>query len=643
MNVIATPVSAGGRVSQKEINVIGTMQLLAACQKAPEHPPARGQVLRRGLRLLAARPRDVHRGHGPQGAAPGRLRQGLGRGRGLRARLLAAAGPTSRSPCCGWPTSSAPASRTGLTDYFSPPGHPGAAAATTPGCSSCTRTTRSQALLLATTGPPVGIVNVAGDGVVTVQQAARLAGRPSAAGADGRAGAARPVVRRSGLADFSPDQMQYLAFGRGMDTTRMRAGPAARARFTTRAAFEDFVPRPAPGSRARRCSPASRTAWPARPPGSCRTRAAVEEPLMAGRTPCRCATAGEAGRRDAGADALAAGPPSQRRAGPAPPYAAAQRPGSAGRRRRRGASRAPPASRCAAGTASGRPPSRPRPPAAGATPRRCRLGKAVGRAVRTRSTRRAPPTAPYGRAALPRCRAHRRARRRAAAGRRALRHRGPAHVAVRAAARRRGVRALGEDVERQVAGTLAFLRRRLTGDYTVDEFGFDEDFTEHAYLPLLRPLYRSWFRVEVRGIENIPIEGGALVVANHSGTIALDSLMTQVAVHDEHPAHRHLRMLGADLVFQTPVIGDSPARAARRWPPTPTPSGCWPPASWSASGPRVSRAWASRSASATSCSGSAAAGSSRRRCAPARRSSRARSWGPRRSTRSSATSRRSPG
>ena len=35
MNVIATPTHAGGRVSQKEINVIGTMQLLAACQKAP--------------------------------------------------------------------------------------------------------------------------------------------------------------------------------------------------------------------------------------------------------------------------------------------------------------------------------------------------------------------------------------------------------------------------------------------------------------------------------------------------------------------------------------------------------------------------------------------------------------------------------
>jgi 1-acyl-sn-glycerol-3-phosphate acyltransferase len=118
-----------------------------------------------------------------------------------------------------------------------------------------------------------------------------------------------------------------------------------------------------------------------------------------------------------------------------------------------------------------------------------------------------------------------------------------------------------EEVERRVAQTLSFLRRRLTGDYQVDEFGFDEDFTEHVYLPLLRPLYRKWFRVEVRGIENIPTEGGALVVANHSGTVAMDSLMTQVAVHDEHPGRRHLRMLGADLVFQTPVIGQMARRS----------------------------------------------------------------------------------
>ncbi|MFP5347969.1 MAG: 1-acyl-sn-glycerol-3-phosphate acyltransferase [Actinomycetes bacterium] len=112
------------------------------------------------------------------------------------------------------------------------------------------------------------------------------------------------------------------------------------------------------------------------------------------------------------------------------------------------------------------------------------------------------------------------------------------------------------DLEQKLASSLSFLRRRITGDYEVDDFGFDPEFTDVVVLNLLRPLYKKWFRVEVRGIENVPTEGGALVVANHSGTIALDALMTQVAVHDEHPLHRHLRMLGADLVFSLPFVGD---------------------------------------------------------------------------------------
>ena len=105
------------------------------------------------------------------------------------------------------------------------------------------------------------------------------------------------------------------------------------------------------------------------------------------------------------------------------------------------------------------------------------------------------------------------------------------------------------------------IRDRLTGDYVVDDFGFDPEFTDKVLMEFMRPLYRHWFRVEVSGIEAIPAHGGALVVANHSGTIALDSVMTQIAVHDEHPAHRNLRMLGADLVFQTPFIGDLARRA----------------------------------------------------------------------------------
>jgi 1-acyl-sn-glycerol-3-phosphate acyltransferase len=108
--------------------------------------------------------------------------------------------------------------------------------------------------------------------------------------------------------------------------------------------------------------------------------------------------------------------------------------------------------------------------------------------------------------------------------------------------------------ERKVASALAFVRRRLTGDVEVDEFGFDPELTEKVLLAALRPLYERYFRVEARGLENVPSEGGALVVANHSGTVPLDSVMTQIAILDHHPARRHLRMLGADLVFQTPVV-----------------------------------------------------------------------------------------
>ncbi|MFE4670388.1 lysophospholipid acyltransferase family protein [Streptomyces sp. NPDC056716] len=111
-------------------------------------------------------------------------------------------------------------------------------------------------------------------------------------------------------------------------------------------------------------------------------------------------------------------------------------------------------------------------------------------------------------------------------------------------------------LERRIAGGLAFLRRRLTGDYEVDDFGYDEELTDQVLMSLLRPVYENYFRVEVKGIENIPAEGGALIVANHSGTVPLDGLMMQVAVHDHHPAERHLRLLAADLVFVLPVVNE---------------------------------------------------------------------------------------
>jgi 1-acyl-sn-glycerol-3-phosphate acyltransferase len=113
----------------------------------------------------------------------------------------------------------------------------------------------------------------------------------------------------------------------------------------------------------------------------------------------------------------------------------------------------------------------------------------------------------------------------------------------------------GESLRHRIAGLAGFLRRRVTGDYPVDEFGFDPELTDRVLLPLLRPLYQHWFRVEVTGAEHLPLTGGALVVCNHAGTLPLDAVMTALAVHDTHPRRRHLRMLGADLVFQVPLLG----------------------------------------------------------------------------------------
>lgn len=110
------------------------------------------------------------------------------------------------------------------------------------------------------------------------------------------------------------------------------------------------------------------------------------------------------------------------------------------------------------------------------------------------------------------------------------------------------------DFERKLASALRFMRRRITGEYEIDEFGFDPELNDRVLVPLVRPLYERWFRVEMLGLENVPDEGPALVTANHSGTLPIDGVMLQVGLHDHHPAHRNVRLLGADLVYQIPVL-----------------------------------------------------------------------------------------
>ena len=129
-------------------------------------------------------------------------------------------------------------------------------------------------------------------------------------------------------------------------------------------------------------------------------------------------------------------------------------------------------------------------------------------------------------------------------------------------------------LDERIAGGLALPAPPAHRDYEVDDFGYDAELTDQVLMSVLRPLADKYFRVEVKGIENIPSDGGALIVANHSGTLPLDGLMLQVAVHDNHPAERHLRLLAADLVFMLPVVNElarkagTPSRARR------TRSGC---------------------------------------------------------------------
>jgi 1-acyl-sn-glycerol-3-phosphate acyltransferase len=103
--------------------------------------------------------------------------------------------------------------------------------------------------------------------------------------------------------------------------------------------------------------------------------------------------------------------------------------------------------------------------------------------------------------------------------------------------------------------TEEFVRRRFSGDYHVDDFGYDEMLSRELLLPLAKPLYEKYFRVRTLGIDRIPSEGPAVLIANHSGTVALDAVMLQYAVANEHPARRPVRNIGADLVYRLPFIG----------------------------------------------------------------------------------------
>lgn len=88
----------------------------------------------------------------------------------------------------------------------------------------------------------------------------------------------------------------------------------------------------------------------------------------------------------------------------------------------------------------------------------------------------------------------------------------------------------------------------------VDEFGLDRSF-DARLRPVLDFVYRRYFRVHTEGIDNVPSEGRAVVVGNHSGSIPLDGLMLRTALRTDHPASRDLRWLAEDFLFYLPFAG----------------------------------------------------------------------------------------
>jgi 1-acyl-sn-glycerol-3-phosphate acyltransferase len=81
--------------------------------------------------------------------------------------------------------------------------------------------------------------------------------------------------------------------------------------------------------------------------------------------------------------------------------------------------------------------------------------------------------------------------------------------------------------------------------------------------------YNLWFRCEVEGIENVPSEGGALLVSNHAGALPPDAPMIAKAIKEEHPNPRPLHLTMEHffkgypgLSMLLPKIGGVPAHPA---------------------------------------------------------------------------------
>lgn len=239
LSVIATPTGAGGRGSMKEINVIGTMQLLAACHRSTS---VRRFVMKSTASVYGGSAKDPARF--TEDDVAGRLpRSGWGRDcvevegyvRGFSRRR-----PDVDIAVLRLANVLGPGVVTEVSDYFRQP-IPVSVLGFDPRLQFIHEDDLIEALRLATVGDVTGTVNVAGDGVITLHQALGRLGRPSLPVPRGRLESAARAVGRLFGATLGPDLMLLLTYGRALDTTRMRTDLGLEPRHTTAETFEAFL------------------------------------------------------------------------------------------------------------------------------------------------------------------------------------------------------------------------------------------------------------------------------------------------------------------------------------------------------------------------------------------------------------------
>jgi 1-acyl-sn-glycerol-3-phosphate acyltransferase len=111
---------------------------------------------------------------------------------------------------------------------------------------------------------------------------------------------------------------------------------------------------------------------------------------------------------------------------------------------------------------------------------------------------------------------------------------------------------------RALPATRDHLRDELPGlepERRITDWGRSERIENIADRVVYDFLYRYWFRVEPEGIENVPSEGGALLLANHAGTIPPDGAMIAKAIKEDHPRARPVHLLTARPLAGVPALG----------------------------------------------------------------------------------------